>query len=48
MQAGSEAAAEAVVEAEVDRFLAAFGGQAAVYWGGPDALGEPALCVHAP
>lgn len=47
VQAGSEAAAEAVVEAEVDRFLAAFGGQAAVYWGGPDALGEPALCVHA-
>ena len=29
VQAGSEAAAEAVVEAEVDRFLAAFGGQAA-------------------
>jgi hypothetical protein len=30
VEATSEAAAEAVVEAEVERFLAAFGGQAAV------------------
>ena len=42
-----QAATAAEVEAEVERFVAAFGGQAAVYWGGPDALSEPALCVHA-
>ena len=39
--------AEAEVEAEVEHFVAAFGAQAAVYWGGGDALSEPALCVHA-
>ena len=47
VEAASEAAAEAEVEAEVEHFVAAFGAQAAVYWGGGDALSEPALCVHA-
>ena len=46
--AAAAAAAAAVAEGqEGEGFVKAFGGGAAVYWGGPEGQDEPALCVHA-